>query len=214
MALAAAPGDMDCGDFTDQEDAQAVLDQDHSDPNRLDNDDDGEACETLPHRSSPISGVAIDHDTTPAPTSRGSVPSRGVSPRTAHTGSPATQDRDCADFSSRAEAQAVLDDDRSDPEHLDADDDGLACESFDYGSEGDESDDTSVRPAASTSSDTADASTTSGPEASSSYPVGGVDAGDGSAPTDGSDALTYGLLGAAAVAGAAGARYVGRHRRA
>ncbi len=42
--------DLDCGDFQYQEDAQAVLDQDKSDPNHLDDDKDGIACETRPHR--------------------------------------------------------------------------------------------------------------------------------------------------------------------
>jgi hypothetical protein len=46
-------GDLDCGDFEFQEDAQAVYDQDPSDPNGLDgNDNDGIACEDLPHRPS------------------------------------------------------------------------------------------------------------------------------------------------------------------
>lgn len=42
--------DLDCKDFKYQEDAQAVLDQDPSDPNGLDEDNDGKACESLPHR--------------------------------------------------------------------------------------------------------------------------------------------------------------------
>ncbi|MFJ7210921.1 calcium-binding protein [Amycolatopsis sp. NPDC098790] len=42
--------DLDCGDFQYQEDAQAVLDQDKSDPNHLDDDKDGIACESRPHR--------------------------------------------------------------------------------------------------------------------------------------------------------------------
>ncbi|MGW5715542.1 excalibur calcium-binding domain-containing protein [Amycolatopsis sp. NPDC003865] len=42
--------DLDCGDFQYQEDAQAVLDQDPSDPNHLDDDKDGIACESRPHR--------------------------------------------------------------------------------------------------------------------------------------------------------------------
>ena len=49
------------------------------------------------------------------------------------------------------------------------------------------------------------------------YPVGGVAAGDGSAPQDASEILTYGLVGSAALAGAVGARLAltgGRHRRA
>lgn len=41
----------------------------------------------------------------------------------------AQQDLDCADFATPAEAQAELDADPSDPNSLDADIDGLACES-------------------------------------------------------------------------------------
>ena len=42
---------LNCSDFKYQEDAQAVYDQDPSDPNGLDgNDNDGKACESLPHR--------------------------------------------------------------------------------------------------------------------------------------------------------------------
>ncbi len=40
--------DRDCGDFTTQGDAQAVLSADPSDPNGLDGDSDGVACESLP----------------------------------------------------------------------------------------------------------------------------------------------------------------------
>jgi hypothetical protein len=43
------PGDeLNCDDFDTQEEAQAVLDADPSDPNRLDADGDGVACEDLP----------------------------------------------------------------------------------------------------------------------------------------------------------------------
>ena len=42
-------GDLDCSDISMQEEAQAVLDRDPSDPNRLDGDvQDGLACESLP----------------------------------------------------------------------------------------------------------------------------------------------------------------------
>src|SRR5215210_943423 len=41
-------GDLDCADFATQEDAQAVLDADPSDPNGLDSEGDGVACEGLP----------------------------------------------------------------------------------------------------------------------------------------------------------------------
>lgn len=39
--------DLSCGDFASQSDAQAVLDSDPSDPNGLDVDDDGQACEDV-----------------------------------------------------------------------------------------------------------------------------------------------------------------------
>ncbi|MFF5160299.1 excalibur calcium-binding protein [Streptomyces sp. NPDC000348] len=45
--------DLDCSDFTYQEDAQTFFDTDRSDPHRLDEDpgpDDGVACEALPRR--------------------------------------------------------------------------------------------------------------------------------------------------------------------
>ncbi len=41
----AAPADRDCDDFPDQRAAQAELERDRSDPNRLDRDRDGQACE-------------------------------------------------------------------------------------------------------------------------------------------------------------------------
>jgi hypothetical protein len=60
--------DLDCRDFAFQEDAQAFLNQDPSDPHRLDEDqgpDDGIACEVLPRR-----GTAAGTQTvTPAATS-------------------------------------------------------------------------------------------------------------------------------------------------
>lgn len=46
-STAYAQEDYDCGDFTTQEEAQAVLDEDRSDPHGLDRDSDGVACESL-----------------------------------------------------------------------------------------------------------------------------------------------------------------------
>ncbi len=40
--------DCDCGDFSTQADAQAVLDAEPGDRHHLDGDDDGVACESLP----------------------------------------------------------------------------------------------------------------------------------------------------------------------
>jgi hypothetical protein len=47
------------------------------------------------------------------------------------------QDRlNCEDFGSQDEAQAVLDRDASDPNNLDADNDGIACETYPYDDDG------------------------------------------------------------------------------
>jgi micrococcal nuclease len=40
--------DLDCSDFRTQAEAQQVLNQDRTDPNRLDGDGNGRACERLP----------------------------------------------------------------------------------------------------------------------------------------------------------------------
>jgi MYXO-CTERM domain-containing protein len=45
-APAVAAGDLDCSDFSTQSQAQAVYNQDPSDPNRLDADGDHIACES------------------------------------------------------------------------------------------------------------------------------------------------------------------------
>jgi excalibur calcium-binding domain-containing protein len=220
----AAPGavDYNCSDFTYQEDAQAKLLP--GDPYRLDADHDGVACQNLPHRGS--SGSTTRPVTSPtkpaapatqqAGTQHSGTATRGTSPST-RTTRPAITDLDCRDFSSQAQAQQVLDRDHSDPNRLDADHDGVACESYDYAHG---STTGSVQPVA----NTADTSTGSPSDAAGTtaaapvdttaadVPVGAVAAGDGS--TGGDDALWYGLLGTAAVAGAAGAhQFVGGRRR-
>jgi hypothetical protein len=43
-----AYNEYNCSDFSTQEEAQSVLDEDTSDPNYLDGDSDGVACESLP----------------------------------------------------------------------------------------------------------------------------------------------------------------------
>ena len=54
--------DQNCSDFAYQEDAQAALDANPDDPDNLDSNDDGVACETRPHR--PTSGTSSDAGTT------------------------------------------------------------------------------------------------------------------------------------------------------
>ena len=97
-------GDLDCGDFATREEAQAVLDANPDDPNYLDGDGDGEACESLP--TSPSSEPAPEPASTP------------------------TGDLNCSDFATKEEALSVLEKDPSDPNHLDGDGDGVPCESL------------------------------------------------------------------------------------
>jgi hypothetical protein len=92
----------DCGDFDSQREAQRVLDRDPSDPSNLDADNDGVACETYPYGNDSGDGGGDNGDL------------------------------DCADFASQAEAQAELNRDPSDPNRLDADNDGKACEDYPY----------------------------------------------------------------------------------
>lgn len=104
----AQTGDLDCADFATQEEAQAELDSDPDDPNNLDADNDGIACEGLGDG---------DND---------------------GGGNGSTGGLDCADFAIQEEAQDVFDQDPSDPNGLDADNDGEACEDFDYGNAADQ----------------------------------------------------------------------------
>jgi hypothetical protein len=114
--------DLDCADFASQAEAQAVLGEDASDPNGLDADGDGVACESLssgdevspPPKSPPP--TSTPPPSTPPPDSHSEVPP------------PADGEYDCSDFDTQAQAQQVYDDDPSDPYGLDGDDDGVACE--------------------------------------------------------------------------------------
>ena len=118
VPLAAAPADaatsvttaatspsanvLNCSDFRYQEDAQAVLDADPSDPNRLDGDNDGIACESLPHRPAPqpvrTATPAPTRVPTPAPTPRPApTPAPTPAPVVAPSGPPAGATARCRD---------------------------------------------------------------------------------------------------------------------
>ena len=104
LGMLAAPSqaqdrDLDCADFRTQEEAQAELERDPTDPNGLDADSDGIACEHLPSRGNGGGG-----------------------------GGTGAGDLDCADFATQQAAQRELERDPTDPNNLDADDDGVACE--------------------------------------------------------------------------------------
>ena len=64
-ASTGAQGDLDCADFATQEEAQAVYNQDTSDPHGLDRDNDGIACEAL--ASGGGAGNGDDNGTTTLP---------------------------------------------------------------------------------------------------------------------------------------------------
>ena len=107
-------------DSSNPEDAQAgaraILEADPSDPNGLDADGDGVACEFEASSTGEVSfedgsGFVADY-ASPAPQQY----------------EPPSSDLDCADFGSNAEAQAALDADPTDPSDIDADGDGIACE--------------------------------------------------------------------------------------
>ncbi|CAL9285948.1 hypothetical protein SUDANB148_01115 [Streptomyces sp. SudanB148_2056] len=83
MADIAHAQDLDCSDFTYQEDAQTFFEMDRSDPHRLDEDpgpDDGIACEALPRRGLTSSTFR------PAPASR--PPTRTATPTPTPTPTP------------------------------------------------------------------------------------------------------------------------------
>jgi hypothetical protein len=76
LLLSAGPAsaaiDLDCGDFPNQEAAQMVFDSNPDDPNRLDEDGDGEACEDHDYASgqvstAPTGGVATGDGSTASP---------------------------------------------------------------------------------------------------------------------------------------------------
>jgi hypothetical protein len=127
---ALAADDLNCSDFDLQEEAQAVLDADRSDPHRLDGGADGPAdgvaCESLPSRGSDDDAAddSGDEDDAPA-TTPAAEPDEDVDE---------DEDRDRADFTTQAAAQAALTARTGDPERLDSDD-GIGCEQH-FGTEG------------------------------------------------------------------------------
>lgn len=93
LADTAHAQDLNCSDFTYQEDAQTFFELDRSDPHRLDEDpgpDDGVACEALPRRGLTSSTFRPAPATSaptrsPSPSPTGAPPTRTASPTTAPT---------------------------------------------------------------------------------------------------------------------------------
>ena len=98
-------GDLDCIDFPSQRAAQAKLKAKPSDADGLDLDNDGVACQIVP------------------------VPYKdGASDRTPVAAAKSAAKLDCTDFEYQQEAQMILLRDEADPNGLDENDNGLACE--------------------------------------------------------------------------------------
>ncbi|MFD5661277.1 excalibur calcium-binding protein [Streptomyces hirsutus] len=79
MAPTAHAQDLDCADFTYQEEAQALFNLDRSDPNRLDEDqgpEDDVACEALPRRD----GSLTSSTSAPRPTATTTAPAPPSTP--------------------------------------------------------------------------------------------------------------------------------------
>jgi hypothetical protein len=104
-------------------------------------------------------------------------------------GTASAADLDCADFPNQAAAQVVLEADPTDPNRLDANDNGQACETYGY------------------------ATVAATPGQVGALPAGGVAAGDGSSAGrvtgDGGDPLRY-VVGGLAFAAAGGAAFAAR----
>jgi len=82
------------------------------------------------------SDQALPTAAAPPTTTTAAPPTTSAAPTTAYNAPAPAQpiaDRDCADFSSQTDAQAALL--PGDPEQLDPDNDGVACENHTYGSD-------------------------------------------------------------------------------
>ncbi len=126
--------DLDCEDFSTQEEAQAVLDEDPGDPNNLDPNLDGIACALLP--SAEDSSVAFAQDAADAdPAAADDQAARKAARQAQREQDAAAGNQNaqvsaaltCNDFFTQEEAQAAFDDDPQGQAALDEDGDGVAC---------------------------------------------------------------------------------------
>src|SRR5688500_16476224 len=110
------------------------------------------------------------------------------------SGTASAADLNCSDFATQAEAQVVLTADPADPNNLDQDNDGIACEGLAGGA--------------------AEDGTVTGSVQVAARPAGSVAAGDGTSSTDDAGALPYALGGLAIVAAGGAAVAARRSSRA
>ncbi|MFD1832303.1 excalibur calcium-binding domain-containing protein [Streptomyces desertarenae] len=121
----------------------------------------------------------------------------------------AQTDRDCADFRTEQEAQRFFEQESGDPSHLDADDDGAACEALPSGG--------GASPGSDGPGETSGTARPGGPatgEDGAPAPHGAVDAGGGGASGDPGDAAPALALAAGLGLAAGGAVLARRRRRA
>jgi hypothetical protein len=122
-----------CADFKTAEKAQAAFDKNPEGLANLDADGNGIACEELIKSDSQAEPTA-----TPEPNKKRQGNRRNQAPEPTPTevviDEPKTvriqEDFDCVDFDFQEDAQAVLNQDRSDPFNLDPSGDGVACSSL------------------------------------------------------------------------------------
>jgi hypothetical protein len=131
--------DLDCEDFTTQEDAQAEFDADPDDPHFLDSNQDGIACALLPRAADLERRDRADAaDTAGAPEERQERRRNRRAQRDARNqsevidapGPERSQDLDCLDFEFQEDAQETYAEDPTDPHNLDPNGDGIACSSL------------------------------------------------------------------------------------
>jgi hypothetical protein len=129
-----------------------------------------------------------------------------VSLASAQLATPLAADLNCTNFQYQEEAQAVLDATPGDPNNLDSDHDGIACESLPHRPQQNTSTPTAGQPSTTTKTHTAPKSTTKKSTTGGQVkvkPVGGVATGGGE-PDEGAPAflvLSGALLAAAASGG-------------
>ncbi len=133
--------ELDCSGVELPEEAQAVLDAVPSDLQKLDD----AACGLLSSRDADEVADEPDSDGAPSTTPAAApddengdddkAEKKDGDDEDAADEDGAGGDRDCADFDTQAEAQAALEESSGDPERLDSDDDGIACEQQ-FGTEG------------------------------------------------------------------------------
>jgi hypothetical protein len=123
-------GDLDCEDFQTQEEAQAVLLADSSDPNNLDPNGDGVACALLPLAADLQTDTSNNRDAqTDESANAGGKKKGGKNNQPAEaTQETTTTTVSCADYATPKQAQKAFDKDPTGLAALDPDGNGIVCE--------------------------------------------------------------------------------------